>query len=80
MLQPAPAATGFATTRGLAGGRFGLLHAAAYGRLAEGLVFGYLRMYFAFTDRPTITVYIGVLAKKESDSWFLDHYQVSKLD
>lgn len=49
-------------------------------RLAEDLVFGYLRVAFAFTERPTITVYIGVLAKKESDSWLLDHYQVSKLD
>jgi len=49
-------------------------------RLAEDLVFGYLRVAFAFTDRPTVTVYIGVLAKKEADGWFLDHYQVSKLD
>lgn len=49
-------------------------------RLAEDLVLGYLRVAFAFTDRPTITVYLGVLAKQASDSWFLDHYQVSKLD
>jgi uncharacterized protein (TIGR02246 family) len=49
-------------------------------RLADDLVLGYLRVLFAFTDRPTLTVYIGVLAKREPGGWFLDHYQVSKLD
>jgi len=49
-------------------------------RLADDLVLGYLSVDFAFTDRPTITVYIGVLARKEPAGWFLDHYQVSKLD
>jgi hypothetical protein len=49
-------------------------------RLADDLVLGYLRVLFAFTDRPTLTVYISVLAKNEPGGWFLDHYQVSKLD
>ena len=49
-------------------------------RLADDLVFGYMRVYFSFVDRPTLAVYISVLAKKESVGWFLDHYQVSKLD
>jgi len=49
-------------------------------RLAEELVLGYLRVRFVFTDRPTLTVYIGVVARKESGGWLLDHYQVSKPD
>ncbi|WP_194898741.1 nuclear transport factor 2 family protein [Catenulispora pinisilvae] len=49
-------------------------------RLADGLVLGYLRVSFGFTDRPMLTVYISVLAKKESEGWLFDHYQVSKLD
>ncbi|HEY3869108.1 MAG TPA: nuclear transport factor 2 family protein [Actinocrinis sp.] len=49
-------------------------------RLADGLVFGYLRVLFAFADRPTLAVYLSVLAKWEPAGWFLDHYQVSKLD
>ena len=49
-------------------------------RPAEDLLLGYLRVRFAFADRPTLTVYIGVVARKESGGWFLDHYQVSKLD
>ena len=48
-------------------------------RLADDLVLGYLSVDFAFPDRPTVTVYLGVLVKKESGGWFLDHYQVSKL-
>ena len=49
-------------------------------RLADGLVLGYLRVLFGFTDRPTLAVYISVMARKQPDGWFLDHYQVSKLD
>ena len=48
-------------------------------RLSDDLVLGYLSVDFAFPDRPTVTVYLGVLLKKESGGWFLDHYQVSKL-
>jgi len=49
-------------------------------RLADDLVLGYLRVLFAFTDRPTLTIYLSVLARSQSGGWFLDHYQVSKLD
>jgi uncharacterized protein (TIGR02246 family) len=49
-------------------------------RLADDLVLGYLRVVFAFADRPVLPVYLSVLAKKESGGWFLDHYQVSKPD
>lgn len=48
-------------------------------RLADDLVLGYLSVDFAFADRPTITVYLGVLVKKEPSGWSIDHYQVSKL-
>lgn len=48
-------------------------------RLADELVFGYLRVAFAFSDRPTLTVYISVIAKWAAGDWRLDHYQVSKL-
>ena len=48
-------------------------------QLADDLVLGYLRVVFAFTDRPALPVYLSVLAKKEPGGWFLDHYQVSKL-
>ncbi|MBR7837402.1 nuclear transport factor 2 family protein [Actinospica durhamensis] len=49
-------------------------------RLADALVLGYLRVVFAFTDRPALTVYISVLARRTAEAWLLDHYQVSKLD
>jgi uncharacterized protein (TIGR02246 family) len=49
-------------------------------RFADDLVLGYLRVLFALTDRPTLTVYISVLARQTPDGWLLDHYQVSKLD
>jgi hypothetical protein len=49
-------------------------------RLADDLVLGYLRVLFGFTDRPTLTVYLSVLARLTPDGWLLDHYQVSKLD
>jgi uncharacterized protein (TIGR02246 family) len=49
-------------------------------RLADDLVLGYLRVLFGFTDRPTLTVCLSVLARQTSDGWLLDHYQVSKLD
>ena len=48
--------------------------------LADALVFGYLRVVFAFTDRPALTVYISVLVRRIAEAWLLDHYQVSTLD
>lgn len=49
-------------------------------RLADDLVLGYLRVLFAFTARPTLTVYLGVLVKNQPGGWLLDHYQVSRPD
>ncbi|SOD83539.1 SgcJ/EcaC family oxidoreductase [Streptomyces sp. Ag109_G2-15] len=49
-------------------------------RLADDLVLGYLKVDFSFTDRPTLTVNLGVLLKRSDDDWRIDHYQVSRLD
>ena len=46
---------------------------------AEGLVLGYLSVDFAFTDRPTLTVYLSDLAVRTGRGWALAHYQVSRL-
>ena len=46
---------------------------------AEGLALGYLAVDFAFTDRPTVSVWLSVLAKRTDDGWRISHYQVSRL-
>lgn len=48
-------------------------------RLAPDLVLGYLTVDFSFTDRPTLTVYLSVIARHVVDAWLIDHYQVSHL-
>jgi len=48
-------------------------------RLADDLVLGYVEVVFGFTDRPALTVYLGVLLRRVGDEWFIDHYQVSRL-
>ena len=49
-------------------------------RLAGDLVLGYLSVDFSFADRPTLTVYLGVLLKRTAEGWSISHYQVSRLD
>jgi hypothetical protein len=49
-------------------------------RLAPDLVLGYLTVDFSFTDRPTLTVYLSVIARHVGDTLLIDHYQVSYLD
>ena len=49
-------------------------------RLASDLVLGYLSVDFSFADRPTLTVYLGVLLKRTTEGWSISHYQVSRLD
>ena len=49
-------------------------------RLAANLVLGYLSVDFAFTDRPTLTVYLSVIVRQDGDAWRISHYQVSRLD
>ena len=48
-------------------------------RLADNLILGYLSVDFAFTDRPTLTVYLSVIVRRIGDAWFISHYQVSRL-
>jgi uncharacterized protein (TIGR02246 family) len=48
-------------------------------RLADDLVLGYLSVDFAFTDRPTLMVYLTVIVRRISDAWLISHYQVSML-
>ncbi len=40
---------------------------------------GYLSVDFSFADRPTLTVYLGVLVKRTAADWSISHYQVSRL-
>ncbi|WP_238433949.1 Cif family virulence factor [Micromonospora tarensis] len=49
-------------------------------RLADELVLGYLEVDFGFTDRPTLSVHLGVLVRRVGDVWLIAHYQVSRLD
>jgi hypothetical protein len=48
--------------------------------LSDGLVLGYLTVDFAFSDRPTLFVYLSVIIRQDADGWRIAHYQVSHLD
>ena len=48
-------------------------------RLASDLVLGYLSVDFSFVDRPTLTVYLGVMVTGTAEDWSISHYQVSRL-
>jgi ketosteroid isomerase-like protein len=48
-------------------------------RLADDLVLGYVSVDFGFTDRPTLTVFLGVVLRRVGDTWLITHYQVSRL-
>jgi hypothetical protein len=41
------------------------------------LVAGYVRTEFAFPDRPTVSLNLGVLVKRTDAGWRNLHYQVS---
>jgi hypothetical protein len=49
-------------------------------RPADDLILGYLSVDFAFTDRPTLTVYLSMLIQPAPDGAKISHYQVSRLD
>jgi uncharacterized protein (TIGR02246 family) len=49
-------------------------------RPADDLALGYLGADFSFTDRPTISLKLGVLVNRLEEGWYISHYQVSKLD
>ncbi len=48
-------------------------------RPAENAVLGYVAADFAYPDRPTVSLYIGVLAAHGDDGWRIGHYQASRL-
>ncbi|MGY0057190.1 hypothetical protein ACWY4P_11580 [Streptomyces sp. LZ34] len=48
-------------------------------RLSGDMVLGYLAVDFSFTDRPTLSLNLGVLLKRSEDDWHLSHYQISRL-
>ena len=48
-------------------------------RLADDVVLGYSRVDFYFAERPTLTVYLAVIARQLDDEWKIGHYQVSRL-
>ncbi|MEU9987660.1 SgcJ/EcaC family oxidoreductase [Streptomyces sp. NPDC007971] len=48
-------------------------------RPADNLILGYLTVDFSFTDRPTLTVNLGILLQRTDRGWAIAHYQVSHL-
>ncbi|ANW22620.1 YybH family protein [Streptomyces clavuligerus] len=44
---------------------------------ADNLILGYLAADFSFTDRPTLTVSLGILLQQTDHGWAIAHYQVS---
>ena len=46
--------------------------------LAADLILGFLDVDFAYTDRPTLSVKLGVLLRRGADGWSIAHYQVSQ--
>jgi uncharacterized protein (TIGR02246 family) len=49
-------------------------------QLTDDLVLGYLKVTFSFIDRPTLEVFLSIIARRNGTDWRIDHYQVSKLD
>jgi uncharacterized protein (TIGR02246 family) len=48
--------------------------------LAPDQVLGYVHADFAFPDRPTISVFLGVVIKHNEDGWSIAYYQASRFD
>jgi uncharacterized protein (TIGR02246 family) len=48
--------------------------------LAPDQVLGYVSADFAFPDRPTVSVFIGVVINHNQDGWNIAYYQASRLD
>ncbi|WP_328993560.1 nuclear transport factor 2 family protein [Kribbella sp. NBC_01245] len=49
-------------------------------QLADDLVLGYLKVAFSFVDRPTVEVFLSIVARgNDAENWRIGHYQVSKL-
>ncbi len=48
--------------------------------VADDVVLGYAAVDFRFTDRPDISVHLGVLLKRTDEGGRIAHYQVTRLD
>ena len=48
--------------------------------LAPDQVLGYVHADFAFPHRPTVSVFIGVVIKRDAGGWSIAYYQASRLD
>ncbi len=48
--------------------------------LGDGRVLGYFTVDFAFSDHPTLTVYLSVIIRQEAGGWRIAHYQVSRIN
>jgi uncharacterized protein (TIGR02246 family) len=48
-------------------------------RVAADAVLGYLVADFAFPDRPTLVVNVGVLVRRADEGWRIGYYQASLL-
>ena len=48
--------------------------------LAPDRVLGYVHADFAFPDRPTTSVFLGVVIEHNGDGWSIAYYQASRLD
>jgi hypothetical protein len=49
-------------------------------RPAADLALGYLDADFTFPDRPTVSIYLGVLITGDDDGWSIAFYEASQLD
>ncbi|BBY19541.1 SgcJ/EcaC family oxidoreductase [Mycolicibacterium litorale] len=47
--------------------------------LTDDLVLGYLSADFAYTDRPTVRLHLGVVVGRRDDDWRILHYQASSV-
>ena len=47
-------------------------------RPADDLALGYLDVEFTYEDRQPLPVHLGVLLKREPDTWRILYYQVTK--
>ncbi|NEA34954.1 hypothetical protein [Streptomyces sp. SID13031] len=48
-------------------------------QLSDDLALGYLKAAFSFVDRPTLELFLGIIARGNGNDARIAHYQVSKL-
>jgi hypothetical protein len=49
-------------------------------KIADEVVFGYLRAHFVVPGLPTVRLHLGVVVKQGNDGWRIVGYQASQLD